>query len=87
MRRTTLAVALLLATAPLAQATEVTPDVKPQLRAVEVAAPSIRTDLVVAPARAEAPSTKAATVQQMSLGTILIVALVVIGVLALASAL
>ncbi|CAN5705786.1 hypothetical protein BH23GEM5_BH23GEM5_13450 [soil metagenome] len=87
MRRTTLAVALLLATAPLAQATEITPDVKPQLRAVEVAAPSIRTDVVVARARAEAPNTRAATVQQMSLGTILIIALVVIGVLALATAL
>lgn len=87
MRRTMLAVALLLATAPLAQATEITPNVKPQLRAVEVAAPSVRTDVIVAPARAEAPKTKAATVQQMSLGTILIVALVVIGVLALATAL
>ncbi len=87
MRRTTFAVALLLATAPLAHATEIAPDVKPQLRAVEVAAPSIRTDVVVAAARAEAPNTRAATVQQMSLGTILIVALVVIGVLALAAAL
>lgn len=87
MRRSTLAVALLLATAPLAHATEVTPDVKPELRAVEVSAPSIRTDIVVAPARAEARSAKAATVQQMSLTTILIIALVVIGVLALATAL
>jgi hypothetical protein len=87
MRRTTLAVALLLATAPLAQATEITPDVKPQLRAVEAAAPSIRTDVVVAPARAKALNTRAATVQQMSLGTILIIALVVIGVVALATAL
>lgn len=85
MRRTALALALLLATAPVAHATEGTPDVKPELRAVEVAAPNIRTDAVVAPARTEARSGKAAAVQQLNVTTIVIIALVVVGVLALAS--
>lgn len=87
MRRSAFAVALLLATAPIASATEVPREVKPEMRAVEVAAPSIRQDVKVAPARGEVRNTRAATVQQMSLGNIVIIALVVIGILALVSAL
>ncbi len=73
MRRSALAVALLLATAPVARATEVTPATGPELRVVEVAAPSIRKDVVVAPARAEARSTKAAAVERVGAGRLLII--------------
>ncbi len=86
MRRSALVVALLLATAPVANATEVTPNAKPDLRAVEVAAPSIREDIKVAPVRPETRSTKASTVQQVNLTNVIIIALVVIGILALVSA-
>ena len=87
MRRSALAVALLLATAPVAHATEVTPEVKPELRAVEVATPSIRQDVMVAPARAEARNSRAAAVQgRMSTTTIVILVLAVIGALVLVGA-
>lgn len=85
MRPSALALALLLAAAPAAHATEVTPDAKPEMRAVEVAAPKIRTDAVAVPARADARDAEAAAVQQLNVSTIVIIALVVIGVLALAS--
>lgn len=81
MRRSVLAVALLLATAPIAGATEITPETKPEMRVVEVAAPSIREDVAVAPERAEARTTKSAAVQQMNTTTLVILVLAVIGAL------
>ena len=86
MRRSALAVALLLATAPVAGATEITPEARPEMRAVEVAAPSIRTDLVVAPARSETRSTDTATVRQRSTTTTVILVLAVIGAIAVLAA-
>lgn len=79
MRRTAMAIALLLATAPVAGATEITREVKPEVRAVEVAAPSIRQNPVVAPAQAEARDTKTTRATQMDrhTWTIVIIALAV----------
>ena len=88
MRRTALAVALLLATAPVARAEGPATDVKPDLRAVEVAAPSVREDVVVAPARVDARSTTAATVQErrMSTTTWVILGLAAVGAIAILAA-
>jgi hypothetical protein len=83
MRRSVLAVAILLATAPVASATEAMPDVKPDLRAVEVAAPSVRTVVVVAPARAEVRTTETRTLVQRSTTTTVILVLAVIGAIAI----
>ncbi len=80
MRRTAMAIAVLLATAPVAGATEITPEIKPEVRAVEVAAPTIRQNLVVAPAQAEVRSAKAttrATQMDRHTWTIVIIALAV----------
>lgn len=65
MRRTATALALLLATAPVAGATEITPEAKPNLQVVEAAAPAIRESVVVAPAHAEARSAETARARQM----------------------
>lgn len=54
MRRSAWALGLLLAMTPAAAVAEVTPNAKPETRAVEVAAPEIRKEISVAPARAEA---------------------------------
>ena len=88
MRYSALAVALLLATAPVVSATEVTRDVKPDLRAAEVSAPSIREGVVVVPARSETRSATAATVQErrMSTTTWVILGLAVIGAIAVLAA-
>lgn len=83
MRRSALAVALLLATAPVAGATEITPDAKPELRAVEVAVPQIRKQIAVAPARAEeVRNVSAARARQMDREswTIVLIAAAVIAV-------
>ncbi len=61
MRRSALAVALLLATAPLVDATENARDIQPELRVVEAPAPTIRPAALVAPALAEARTPDAAT--------------------------
>ncbi len=84
MRRSALALVLLLAAAPVANATQVTPGVKPDLRAAEGAAPIIRSDVVPAPARVEAQSIRASTVQRLDTRTILIFVLVVLAVASLA---
>ena len=88
MRRSAFAVALLLATAPVASATEIAPDVKPDLRAAEVSAPSIREGIVVAPARSEARSTTAVAVQEgrMSTTTWVILGLAAVGAIAILAA-
>lgn len=82
MRRTAAALALLLATAPVAGATEITPETKPEIRVVEGTAPAIRQDLAIAPAHADTRSTKAARAAQMDREswTIVLVALAVIAV-------
>jgi hypothetical protein len=74
-----MAFALLLATAPVAGATEITREIKPEVRAVEVAAPSIRQSPVAVAAQAEVRSTKAARATQMDrhTWTIVIIALAV----------
>lgn len=88
MRRSVLAVALLLATAPIAGATEIPPTAKPELRAVEVAAPAIRKDLAVAPARAEAERGVAAKREiRIDTTTLVLVVLAAIGVIAIVGAL
>ena len=88
MRRSALAVALLLATAPVAGATEISPEVKPELRAVEVATPTIRKQLNVAPARAEeVRKVRTSAVQEgMSTTTIVILVLAAIGAIAVLAA-
>lgn len=86
MRHSVLAVALLLATAPIAGATEITPETKPEMRVVEVAAPSVRTNVAVAPAHAEARTTKPAAAQQMNTTTLVILVLAVIGALVIIGA-
>lgn len=80
MRRTAAALALLLATAPVASATEIIPEAKPEIRVVEGTAPAIRQDIAIAPA--DAHSTKAARTAQMDREswTIVLVALAVIAV-------
>lgn len=82
MRRSILAFALLLAAAPVAGASEIFPDAKPALRAVEVEAPAIRKHVQVAPARAEARSTTVASARQMDREswTIVLIAAAVIAV-------
>ena len=83
MRRSALAVVLLLAAAPIAGATEITPEVKPELRAVEVAVPAIRKQVVVAPAHAdEVRNVSAARARQMDREswTIVLIAAAVIAV-------
>ncbi len=79
MRRTVMAIAVLLATAPVASATEITPEIKPEVRAVEVSAPTIRQNLAVMPAHAEARSVKTTRATQMDrhTWTIVIIALAV----------
>ena len=86
MRRTAFAIALLLATAPLASATEIVPEVKPEMRAVEVAAPTIRQDAVVKANVVETRKATTATVQRMNTTTIVILVLAAIGVLAILAA-
>ena len=88
MRRSALAVALLLASAPVAGATEITPDVRPALRAVEVAAPSIRKDVTVAPTRAvtNAKTKRAAQFEGMSTTTVVILVLAIVGAIAVLAA-
>ncbi len=68
MRRITFAVALLLATAPVARAETPVPAVQPDLQVVQVAAPTVRQDAVeptIAKARNEA-TTKATAQMGMS---------------------
>lgn len=88
MRRSALAVALLLATAPLASANEVVPEVKPDLRAVDVAAPSVREGAVVIPARAEHRTTTSRTAQTegMSTTTLVILGLALVGAIVILAA-
>ena len=79
MRRTAMALTLLVATAPVAGATEITPEIKPEVRAVQVAAPSIRQNPAVVPAQAEARTAKTTRATQMDrhTWTIVIIALAV----------
>ena len=65
MRRTAIALALLLAAAPVAGATEITPEVKPNLQVAETAAPAVRESVVVAPAQTEIRSAETARTRQM----------------------
>ncbi len=87
MRRTTFAVALLLATAPVARAETPVPAVQPNLQVVEVAAPTVRQDAVVQTAVAENRKAMARTTQRMNTTTIVILVLAVIGALVVLSAL
>lgn len=83
MRRTTFAVALLLATAPMARAETPVPAVQPDLQVVHVAAPTVRQDAVeptIAKARNEA-ATK--TTAQMGMSRNFWVLLVAVGAAAL----
>ena len=88
MRHSAFAVALLLAAAPVASATEVTPDVRPDVRAAAVSAPSIREGVVVVPARSEGRSTPAATAPEgrMSTTTWVLLGLAAVGAIALLAA-
>ena len=82
MRRTALAVALLLATAPVARAEGPATDVKPDLRVVETTAPAVRQE-AVKPIRVEteAPAKKtAATVQSLDRNFIYLVAAIAAGI-------
>lgn len=81
MRRSAFAVALLLATAPIASATEIVPEVRPEMRVVEVAAPTIRQDAVVKSAVVENRKATKATTQRMNTTTLVILVLAVIGAL------
>lgn len=81
MRRSAFAVALLLATAPIASATGIVPEVRPEMRVVEVAAPTIRQDAVVKSAVVENRKATKATTQRMNTTTLVILVLAVIGAL------
>jgi hypothetical protein len=80
MRRSVFAVALLLATTPRVSATEITPELKPEMRAVEVVTPTIRQDAVVRTAVAETRQTTRTTQQVSIVGDIILAALAVLGV-------
>jgi hypothetical protein len=79
--------ALLLATAPMASATNVMPEIKPEMRVVEAAAPSIRQEAVVQAAVAENRKATTRTVQRMNTTTIIIIVLAVIGAIVVLGAL
>ena len=81
MRRSALAVALLLATAPVAGATEITPEVKPEMRAVEVAVPSIRKDVVIAASQVETRKAEVSRARQFSQRDLTLIAVVLLVVL------
>lgn len=81
MRRTTFAVALLLAAAPAARAETPVPAVQPDLQVVEGAAPTIRQDAVVRQAVVETRKATTRTAQQMNTTTLVIIVLAVIGAL------
>ncbi len=81
MRPATFAVALLLATAPMARAETPVPAVQPDLQVVEVAAPMVRQEAVPVAAVAEARKATTRTAQQMNTTTIVILVLAVIGAL------
>jgi hypothetical protein len=82
MRRTALAIALLLASAPVARAETPVPTVQPDLQVVQTVAPTVRQEAVSVAAAAETRKATTATVQRrMSTTTIVILALAVIGAL------
>jgi hypothetical protein len=57
------------------------PDIKPELRAVQVARPTVRTDAVVAPVQAERRTTKASRAAQLSQRDLTLIAVVLLVVL------
>ncbi len=85
--RKLLVFALLLATAPMASAADVMPEIKPEIRAVEAAAPTIRQEAVVRTAVAENRKATTRAVQRMNTTTIIIIVLAVIGAIVVLGAL
>ena len=84
MRRTTFAIALLLATAPVARAETPVPTVQPDLQVVQTAAPSVRQDPVKSAVVETRKATTLAT-QRMNTTTIVILVLAAIGALVVLS--
>ncbi len=82
MRRITFAVALLLATAPMARAETPVPTVQPDLQVVQVAAPTVRQD-AVEPTIAKAQNEATKTTAQLGMGRNFWVLLVAVGAAAL----
>jgi hypothetical protein len=76
MCRPALAVALLLATAPAANATEMTHEIKPDVRTVEPTGPGIREASVPAIAHAGTRSAEAATTRRKVDGYLILAAII-----------